>query len=320
MKFIYGRYYKNCDVIENRILFEYLKVLATAKYLVNNSSFPVYFIKKEEQVYLQTWHGTTLKTLGKQMSKGIESMYNVQHNFLQATYLMHPNEFTKDAIMRDYNPEKLYTGKVALSGYPRNSIFLDKEKAVEVRKKLGYEDKTLYAYMPTWRGTSNHSVNMTGYGREVSEMMSYLDKNLKDNQILFVNFHPILKNTVKLGNYKHIKPFPAEVDKYEFLNCVDALITDYSSVFFDFSVTRKPIILYIYDYDKYMQDRGMYMDIKELPCMKLHKIEELSEWLSTEKILEESYDDNEYCDKFIKYDSLDAPKKMLDLVLYLMRH
>lgn len=377
MKFIYGSYYKNCDVIENRILFEsfhgstisdspfyilkellsredadkfeiyystnpedydvhkkfieanniqvklvsitsfeYLKVLATAKYLVNNSSFPVYFIKKEEQVYLQTWHGTPLKTLGKQMSKGIESMYNVQHNFLQATYLMHPNEFTKDAIMRDYNLEKLYTGKVALSGYPRNSIFLDKEKAVEVRKKLGYEDKILYAYMPTWRGTSNHSINMTGYGREVSEMMSYLDKNLKENQILFVNFHPILKNTVKLGKYKHIKPFPAEVDKYEFLNCVDALITDYSSVFFDFSVTRKPIILYIYDYDKYMQDRGMYMDIKELPFVKIHKIEELSEWLSTEKILEESYDDNEYCDKFIKYDSLDAPKKMLDLVLY----
>ena len=155
--------------------YEYLRVLATAKYLVNNSSFLVYFIKKEEQVYLQTWHGTPLKTLGKQMRKGIESMYNVQHNFLQATYLMHPNEFTKDAIMRDYNLEKLYTGKVALSGYPRNSIFMDKDKAVEVRKSLGYEDKTLYAYMPTWRGTSNHSVNMNAYGKEVSEMMKYLD-------------------------------------------------------------------------------------------------------------------------------------------------
>ena len=87
-------------------------------------------------------------------------------------------------------------------------------------------------------------------------------------------------------------------------------------MFFDFSVTRKPVILYIYDYDKYMQDRGMYMDIQELPFVKLHKIEELSEWLSTEKILNESYDDDDYCNKFIKYDSLDAPKKMLDLLLY----
>ncbi len=377
MKFFYGKYYKNCAVKENRILFEsfhgstisdsplyilkellsrenagdfeiyystnpadyashkqfveanhlpvklvsitsyeYLKVLATAKYLINNSSFPVYFIKKEEQIYLQTWHGTPLKTLGKQMRKGIESMYNVQHNFLQATYLMHPNEFTKDAIMNDYNLEKLYTGKVALSGYPRNSIFMDKEKAVSVRKQLGLEDKTIYVYMPTWRGTSNHSVNQNSYAKEVSDMMKYLDKRLKDNQILYVNFHPILKNSVQLGDYKHIKSFPVEVDKYEFLNCADALITDYSSVFFDYSVTRKPIILYMYDYDKYMQDRGMYFDIKELPFVKLYDIENLTEWLTTEKILNETYDDGEYVEKFIKYDSLDAPKKMLDLVLY----
>ena len=377
MKFFYGSYYKHCQVVENRILFEsfhgttisdspfyilkellsredadkyeiyyssntddyavhkkfieannipvklvcissyeYLKVLATAKYLINNSSFPVYFIKKDEQVYLQTWHGTPLKTLGKRMRKGIESMYNVQHNFLQATYLMHPNEFTKDAIMGDYNLNSLYTGKVALSGYPRNSIFMDKDKAVSVRKKLGLEDKVLYAYMPTWRGTSNHSVQFNSYGNEISAMMQYLDDRMKDNQILYVNFHPILKNEVQLGDYKHIKSFPPDVDKYEFLNCVDALITDYSSVFFDFSVTRKPIILYMYDYDKYMQDRGMYMDIKELPFVKLYDIETLSEWLITEKILGESYDDGDYCEKFIKYDSLDAPKKMLDLVLY----
>lgn len=296
--------------------YKYLKVLATAKYLINNSSFPVYFIKKDEQVYLQTWHGTPLKTLGKQMRKGIESMYNVQHNFLQATYLMHPNEFTKNAIMEDYNLNPLYTGKVALSGYPRNSIFMDKEKAKEVRKQLGLEDKVVYAYMPTWRGTSNHSVNQNAYGREVTKMMQYLDKNLKDNQILYVNFHPILKNSIQLGDYKHIKSFPAEVDKYEFLNSVDALITDYSSVFFDFSVTRKPIILYMYDYDKYMSDRGTYFDIKELPFVKLYELEDLKEWLVSEKILGASYDDGDYCEKFIKYDSLDAPAKMLDLVLY----
>ena len=296
--------------------YKYVKVLATAKYLINNSSFPAYFIRKEEQVYLQTWHGTPLKTLGKQMRLGIESMYNVQHNFLQANYLMHPNEFTKDSIMRDYNLENLYTGKVALSGYPRNSIFLNKERASEVRKELGLEDKTVYAYMPTWRGTSNHAVSTNAYGEEVKGMMDYLDSTLKDNQILYVNFHPILKNSIQLDNYKHIKNFPDTVDKYEFLNSVDALITDYSSVFFDFSVTRKPIILFMYDYEQYMQDRGMYFDIAELPFVKLYNIEDLSEYLVTEKILEHSYDNDEYCEKFLKYDSEDASRKMLDLVLY----
>ena len=69
---------------------------------------------------MQTWHGTPLKTLGKQMRMGIESMYNVQHNFLQADYLTQPNAFTRDVILRDYNLEPLYTGKVVMAGYPRN--------------------------------------------------------------------------------------------------------------------------------------------------------------------------------------------------------
>ena len=109
--------------------FKYTKVLATSKYLINNSSFPAYFIRRPQQVYLQTWHGTPLKTLGKKMRMGIESMYNVQHNFLQANYIMFPNEFTRKAMMEDYNLEKLYTGKVVMNGYPRNSIFLDTTRA-----------------------------------------------------------------------------------------------------------------------------------------------------------------------------------------------
>ncbi|MCR5624939.1 MAG: CDP-glycerol glycerophosphotransferase family protein, partial [Lachnospiraceae bacterium] len=296
--------------------YKYNKILATSKYLINNSSFPVYFIKKEEQIYLQTWHGTPLKTLGKQMRMGIESMYNVQHNFLQATYLMHPNEFTKNAIMGDYNLETLYTGKVYLSGYPRNSIFMDKEAGEKLREKLGLKDKVVYAYMPTWRGTSNHAINQDNYSREVTKMLKVIDKKLKDNQLLYVNFHPILKGAIKIEGLNHVKQFPSDVNNYEFLNCVDALVTDYSSVFFDFSVTRKPIILFMYDYNEYMNDRGMYMDIRELPFVKIYKTKELAEWLSEEKILTATYDDGEYVDKFIKYDSLDAPAKMLDLVLY----
>ena len=72
----------------------------------------------------------------------------------------------------------------------------------------------------------------------------------------------------------------------------------------------------MYDYDKYMSDRGTYFDIKELPFVKLYELEDLKEWLVSEKILGASYDDGDYCEKFIKYDSLDAPAKMLDLVLY----
>lgn len=297
--------------------FRYVKVLATSKYLINNSSFPAYFIRRKEQIYLQTWHGTPLKTLGKKMRFGIESMYNVQHNFLHANYIMFPNEFTKRVIMEDYNLESLYTGKVVMNGYPRNSIFMNQEKAEEIRDQLGNTQYTTMAYMPTWRGQSNHDVDTSDYSKEVNELLQYLDADLKDDQKLYVNFHPIVQKFVKLDNYKHIYPFPSGVDKYEFLNSVDALITDYSSVFFDYSITRKPIILYMYDYEEYMHDRGMYFDIKELPFRKIYKREELKECLVNETFREDSYENDEsYVQKYIQYDSIDAAKNMAELVFH----
>lgn len=317
---------RDCSVIEKLGLpvklvdistFEYVKVLAVSKYLINNSSFPAYFIRRPEQIYLQTWHGTPLKTLGKNMRFGIESMYNVQHNFLHANYIMFPNEFTKEVIMRDYNLENLYTGKVIMNGYPRNSIFLDSEKAEQVKEQLGNDKYTTMAYMPTWRGKSNHDVSTKGYNRQVNELLAHLDMNLKEHQKLYVNFHPIVQKDIKLGNYKHIFPFPQGVDKYEFLNSVDVLITDYSSVFFDYSITRKPIILYMYDYNDYMHDRGMYFDIKELPFRKIYDRETLIHCLVNEEFREDHYEnDREYIEKYIQYDSIDAGKNMVDLVFH----
>lgn len=140
--------------------------------------------------------------------------------------------------------------------------------------------------MPTWRGQSNHDVNTSEYSREINQLLHYLDENLKDDQKLYVNFHPIVQKFVKLDNYEHIYPFPSGVDKYEFLNSVDALITDYSSVFFDYSITRKPIILYMYDYEEYMHDRGMYFDIKELPFRKIYDKEALRDCLVNETFRE----------------------------------
>lgn len=292
---------------------KYPRILATAGFLVNNSSFPSYYIRRKEQKYLQTWHGTPLKTLGREMPHGMESMYNVQHNFLQATHLMFPNKFTRDVIMRDYNLKDLYTGKVLLSGYPRNSIFCDEAKADELKKQMGNEKFTTMAYMPTWRGQNNRDVVIDSYNEEVNNLLGALDEFMNDNQKLYVNFHPIIQDQISLNSYKHILPFPKDIDKYEFLNSVDALITDYSSVFFDYSVTSKPIILYMYDYEEYMKDRGMYFDIRELPFRKIYELEELKKCIVREEFRSDDYSDAEdYFQRFIKYESIDAGRNMAE--------
>lgn len=293
--------------------FRYTRILACAQHIFSNASLPIYFIKRPGQVYMQTWHGTPLKTLGKQMRMGIESMYNVQHNFLQADYLTQPNAFTRDVILRDYNLEPLYTGKVVMAGYPRNKVFMEPEKGTALRRKLGLEDKTVYAYMPTWRGQSNHSVDVLEYAAQIKKIMQQVDSGLKDDQVLYVNFHPILHGAVQLDAYQHILPFPTEVSNYEFLNCADALITDYSSVFFDFSLTKKPIILFMYDYDTYLADRGLYMDVRSLPFRQIYKTDELVECLRSGACLQDDYSDTEYYHTFSKYDSPDVSEKLLKL-------
>ena len=294
---------------------EYVKVLATSRYIISNASLPTYFIRRKNQTYLQTWHGTPLKTLGRKMRFGIESMYNVQHNFLQASYILQPNEFTRRVIMEDYFLEDLYTGRVIMSGYPRNQVFMQPERSVHLRESLGLTDKTVYAYMPTWRGTSNHTIETDEYFDEVKEIFDRLDHAMTDDQVMFVNFHPIIQGSLDFAGYEHIKPFPADVDNYSFLSIADCLVTDYSSVFFDYSLTGKPVILFMYDYEKYVHDRNLYMDIKTLPFRQVFDVDEFIGCITEDSALGDSYTDAEYFRTFFRYDSPDAPEKILRLIL-----
>ena len=291
---------------------DYARVLATSKYLVNNSSFPAWFIRRDEQRYIQTWHGTPLKTLGKRMRLGIESMYNVQHNFTQANIITFPNSFTKEVIMRDYNLELLFCNKAAMLGYPRNDVFM-REDGAAVRKRCGLEGKTCFAYMPTWRGRSNHSANIEGYAKDLDRILSDIDASLTDNQLFFVNLHSMVASQIELSGYERVRPFPAGEDSYEFLNAMDVLVTDYSSVFFDFALTHKPIILFTYDIDEYLEDRGLYLDISTMPFRQVSTTQELVDSMQSGDYAGYRYWEGEFAE-YLEYDSADNAAKALDLL------
>lgn len=290
---------------------KYARILATSKYLINNVSFPPYFVRRNGQKYLNTWHGTPLKTLGKKMSQGMEDMSNMQRNFLQATDLLFPNDFTMAHMMEDYNLYELYTGKAIISGYPRNSIFLDKNKAKEIRKKFDLKDKEVFAYMPTWRGIQSNNAQNQLYVNEIKNILNRIDEVLSDNQVFYVNLHSLVKDYVPIKNYKHIYSFP-NIDNYEFLNCVDILISDYSSVFFDFSITQKPIVLFMYDYDLYMKDRGTYIDVKDLPFEKIYTLDSLINYINGSRPIQKYNTNKDFFNQFICYDSIDSTKILND--------
>lgn len=294
---------------------EYYQKIATCKYLINDNTFLPFFIKRKEQVYLNTWHGTPLKTLGKKINNDFHNIGNTMKNFIVSDYLLYPNEHTKDVMIEDYMLENLSQAKVVLGGYPRNSIFFDKNSAQNVRKKYNLTDKKVIAYMPTWRGTTaNKNVD-----EQIEEILLYLhqiDCQLDEDCVIYVNFHPIIHAQVKFSQFQKIKSFPSNIDTYEFLNVCDVLITDYSSVFFDYAISRKKIILFTYDKEQYFEDRGVYISIDDLPFPKVETVDALMAEIKKVK----NYDDDDFIKEFCSYENINSSGKLLDLVLFGENH
>ncbi len=289
--------------------FTYMKALATSKYLFNDNTFLPYFNKKEGQIYVNTWHGTPLKTLGKAIKNSNHNIGNAQKNFLFADYLLYPNEYTMEHMLEDYMLKNIVKNKIVLNGYPRNTVFFNKERAEEIRQKEAQGYNRIYAYMPTWRGALG---SIDGDANDLQkEYLDLLDKQLSDDEILFVNLHPIAIKSLDLSSYKHIKKFPAQYETYDFLNCTDCLITDYSSVFYDYAVTGKKCILFAYDEEEYFADRGVYKPFSALPFPKVATVDDLLTELRSEK----KYDDTDFLKEYCPYDCADATKNLLNLVI-----
>lgn len=290
---------------------EYIKSLATCKYLITDNSFPIYFIKKDEQVYLNTWHGTPLKYLGRSDLKNSTSIGNIQKNFLSADYILFPNEFTRNVFMKDYMLENICNNKTLLCDYPKNEIFSNKKMAIEIKKQMGLENRELIAYMPTWRGSGRKADSQ----KQIEIIIKYLqdiDKSLRENQILYVNMHFLVTSSIDFSKFNKVKQFPTEYETYDFLNCCDMLITDYSSVFFDYAITQKKIILFTYDEEDYLEERGIYFPLSDLPFPKVKNIQDLIKEINYQNQIEIK----EFNNKYNGYVQKNIPEKILDLLIH----
>lgn len=302
-KFIKSKKFKNVNlvVINSR---KYCKILASAKYLINNRGFASYFIKKDEQIYIQTWHGTPLKGLGKDAKDAPDDAGNFQKNCFMTDYFIMPNEYSLNKIKKGYMFDRFYDGEYLLSGYPRNVIFLDKDLRNIVRDKLGINSKKVIAYMPTWRRSKLKDVSLEP---EVVEFFDRFERENNGDSVLYVKLHSLLKDKVDLTGYKNIKEFPEEYETYEFLNIADCLVTDYSSVFFDFALSRRKVILFAYDKEKYYKSISTYFKLDELPFPIVETADELMVELNSEKMI--NYP-SEFIHKYISLENQNTAKEV----------
>lgn len=240
----------------------FLRYLATASHLVTNVSLPEYFVRRSEQRYLNTWHGTPVKSLGKDIRPGYLEHTNVARNFLQATHLVSTCSWMTDVYLDKYDVREIFTGRISELGSPRSDVSLKmtEENRAELRSRLGVSpDEHLVLYAPTWRGTQGNAssdVSLTG------EALAALAE-IPGVRTLFRGHHYAEAGIRKAGLGDAL--VPEDIDTNDLLAIVDTLVTDYSSVFFDFLPFNRPIIFLVPDEAEYRAERGLYFEVEELP-------------------------------------------------------
>lgn len=258
-------------------LTQYDQLLANTKYLLTEVNMPTSWAKKPDQVYINIWHGTPLKHLGCDKHARNSHRSGVkQRDFISADYLLYPNYYTRKHMGEAYRVGNLMQGSAVMLGYPRTGGMLqtmaDPAQVAALRSQLAPQGETVFAYMPTWKDYLDSDQVID----ECLDLLRYLDTCLSDTQLLYVNLHHKIGDSVDYAQFTHVRKFPAHLDTYQLLAVTDTLITDYSSVFFDYGASQRPIILYCPDLELYRKKRGLYLDIETLPLDIAHTKEEVA--------------------------------------------
>ena len=292
----------------------YMRYLASAKYLINNSTFPNYYIRKDGQFYLNTWHGTPIKFMGKDIRNDFMSHKNVIKNFLHTTHMIHPNKYTEDILLGTHDIADIYSGCSIEIGYPRQDLMLNisKEDKNNIYETLEIDSsQKIVLYAPTWRGTFGEADFDTT--KLVADIIKL--KEIENIQILFRGHYAAEKAFKTLDI--PVTVVPDSIDTNSLLSVVDILITDYSSIAFDFLALERPIIYYVYDQKEYEEERGLYFPINELGGEICVDNSELKS--SLEKVLLEDKITDKQKEAQLKFCALDdgkATQRVIDLFFF----
>lgn len=250
----------------------YAYFLATAGRIVGNANLPGFFTRRPEQQYLNTWHGIPYKALGRNTPKARFGNPAGTATFNKATHVLTPCEFMTDAVASAYSMSGVSNSTIAETGYPRVDLTLNPARrdlsrlshvyGTEDPKVLGdLRPRVLYA--PTWRADNDEDVVDTDQLIDDLKALAGLDI-----QLMYRGHHRmnrLIKDSSVSDFIGDVIIPPHDISSNDLMTVVDILITDYSSIFFDFLPTGRPIVQYLYDLEDYGRSRGLNLELDDLP-------------------------------------------------------
>ncbi len=304
-----------------RFSIRYCYYLARCKYYIFNSRQPVWIKKREGNVFLQTWHGTPLKRL----VFDLEDINSATPRYKKQTYkqsrswdyLVAANQYSSDIFKRCF----IYNKTMLETGYPRNDIMHWDNKdeiASEIRDKLGIpKDKKTILYAPTWRDDEYYTKGQYKFSLKLD--LNLMKEELGDEYVILLRTHYFIADSLDVTG---LEDFAYNLSNYDDISELylisDHLITDYSSVFFDYANLKRPMLFFTYDLEKYRDVlRGFYIDIEEeLPGPLLFTTEEVIEALRNMTELTEEYKKKYdiFYEKFCAWEDGQASRKVANAV------
>lgn len=269
---------------------KYYEICARAKYIVTNSALNYRIKRKPGQVIMQTWHGTPLKRLRCDIEAEKGNVNNTldeikiknDMDVIRYNLFLSPSAFASEKFISSFNMKELGIENIVReTGYPRNDYLFHftEEEAAKLKEDLGIpRGKKVILYAPTFRDNEHDG---TGYTYNLHLDFEKLKRELGDDYIVLLRVHYFVASRFDFDKYTDFVINVSNLDDITPLYTIsDVLITDYSSVFFDYANLKRPMLFYMYDLEDYAEGiRGFYFDINEIPGPKIKTEEELVGWI-----------------------------------------
>lgn len=238
----------------------FIYALKARIWITNSSVERGLAFKGKKTFYINTWHGSPIKTMGTDIPEGSRS-FRSKAKF-SADLITAQSSYDVDVFSRVFQIDR---ARFVVCGLPRNDVLVHGgSKQSEMKARLGIpSEKKVILYAPTYREFELDEASSRIMSLPPVDFGMWERELGKDYVVLF-RAHYEVAERLKLDG----SDFVRDVTRYPVLSDLmiasDILISDYSSIFFDYSILNKPMLCFAYDYDIYLEKRGLYFDVRNL--------------------------------------------------------